>query len=274
MIQNYKYVYFDGQKLEEVYNATLENDMYVNQIGGNRTIVEEKVPGRDVPHMFWIEKEPLSFSLTLAFNKGVTINEIKEYVRIFLNKRGYCDLQLVDESHNATPIYKVIVTESPEFTYKYSGDGKYEGFLVVSFRCNAPYGYEVGLLDFEDKSELIIDEIRSDEDSERCFIQIKNHNETGLENFTISTHLEGDNPDVTQASSITFSYIYPDEEITINQLTKRITSNMQGNSQLTNIYERWISRSFIELKTGYNKIIRSHHSGVKTTIGYELPRYI
>lgn len=103
MRQSYKAFQFDSQLFHEsaaagynVLNATLSNDFYMDCIRGPRTIVEDKIPGRDMPYFYIVDDEPLEFEVTFALATALTKTEIKTMVRKFFQPMLYKQLHFGD----------------------------------------------------------------------------------------------------------------------------------------------------------------------------------
>ena len=51
----------------KIINATLSNDLYEFSPLGSKSIIEEKVQGRDVPYFYNVDYDPLQFNMLIAF---------------------------------------------------------------------------------------------------------------------------------------------------------------------------------------------------------------
>jgi hypothetical protein len=64
-----------------IINAQIENDMYEFAPLGAKSIIEEKIQGRDMPYFYDTDLEPLSFSMTIAFENYATQSEVNEVIK-------------------------------------------------------------------------------------------------------------------------------------------------------------------------------------------------
>ena len=130
MRQQYKAFRFDGQTYHEdmssgfkLINATLDSDFYMQSIRGSRNIVEDKIPGRDIPYFYEIDDEPLEFEVTFAFSEVMTKTQIKQVARKFFapvvyKELTFGDYDLATTTYTAkTPTYKVIFHGETDINY-------------------------------------------------------------------------------------------------------------------------------------------------------------
>jgi hypothetical protein len=130
MRQQYKAFRFDGQTYHEdmssgyrIINATLDNDFYMQCIRGPRSIVEDKIPGRDIPYFYEVDDEPLEFDVTFAFSEVMTKTQIKQVARKFFapivyKELTFGDYDLATTTYTAkTPTYKVIFHGETDINY-------------------------------------------------------------------------------------------------------------------------------------------------------------
>lgn len=71
----------DINNLPLVINATLQNDLYKQPLGGSRKISEQQVSGRDEPYFYAVDLSPLSFKMTIALSNYTTKEKIREILR-------------------------------------------------------------------------------------------------------------------------------------------------------------------------------------------------
>jgi hypothetical protein len=124
---------------------------------GAKSIIEEKIPNRDIPYFYGVSLEPIEFSLKFStLDKEYDSKVLFELGKIF-GKRTYVPFQSVDAMEK---IYYVIAT-SPISIITY---GQYRGWLEISLRCNAPWGWslpEVSTFDLSDITAPTIIEIEN-----------------------------------------------------------------------------------------------------------------
>lgn len=130
MRQEYKAFRFDGQIYHEdrptgyrIINATLDSDFYMQSIRGPRTIIEDKIPGRDIPYFYEADDEPLEFEVTFALSEVMTKSQIKSVARNFFSHNSYKELTFGDYNLATTtytpktPVYKVIFHGETDINY-------------------------------------------------------------------------------------------------------------------------------------------------------------
>jgi hypothetical protein len=127
MRQSYKAFKFGTQVFSEytenykLLNATLSNDFYADQFRGSRTIIEEQIPGRDIPYFYEVDDKPLEFEVTFASVEPMSKVQIKNIVRTLVSPKTYQELTFGEyENDNyiaKTPTYKVVFTGNLDINY-------------------------------------------------------------------------------------------------------------------------------------------------------------
>jgi hypothetical protein len=64
-----------------IINATLNNEMYEFAPLGAKSLIEQKIQGRDLPYFYTTDLEPLSFSMTIAFEDYTTQDQVGEIIK-------------------------------------------------------------------------------------------------------------------------------------------------------------------------------------------------
>lgn len=103
------------------------------QFIGNKNIIEEQIPFRDIPYFYRTEKSPIEFDLKFCLlDKEFTPDILFEMGMIFAKDRyinfSSCDFLGVE--------FFVITTSISLITY-----GSYTGWLQIHLRTSAPYGF-------------------------------------------------------------------------------------------------------------------------------------
>ena len=73
--------FLDANNQPLVINASLQNDMYEQPLGGSRKISEQQVSGRDEPYFYAVDLSPLKFKMTIALSNYATKEKIREILR-------------------------------------------------------------------------------------------------------------------------------------------------------------------------------------------------
>ena len=84
MIQNAKYFTFNNTSLSSFEGMRIANessDMYGVQIIGSRTLIEEKIPGRQAPYLYKVDDMPLTLQIMVALEQPKPISELRSFFR-------------------------------------------------------------------------------------------------------------------------------------------------------------------------------------------------
>ena len=262
MKNSYTTIYYKDQKISGIFAATLESDFYEEALLGATEIIEESVPKRDIPYFYGVSRLPLEFEATFAFDKPMSIYEIREYVNMFYSNKEYQPLAFEREDGFMTPIYYAIVEGEPEIEYIRTDTDKYVGYFKFNFRCNAPYGFDEGYYE-GDKDEFNL-YLNSSEETEYYVIKIENKSE-GLKDVVVLTN-------ISTGQTFTFNDVEGGEIITIDGRNKRIVSTDED----VNVYSKWeewnTTSEFIKLVSGRNNF--TVDEGFNIEITYRAPRFI
>jgi len=241
MRQIYTAFSFNDTNYSNIFNVTLENDLYTNQLRGSREVREEKIPGRDIPYFYDIDDQPLEFDLTLALAEPVSAATLRTYITTFLNQTTYGKLNFGTYNGTnysaATPDFYVIFTGESTFEYTYKSDNKYLGYFNLKARCNAPYGFTTVSTQTISFTNSIATNINTNADISRVYPVItitagaSNVTDYKLENATTSAQRNLGN----FFSSVGFTSIKANEQIIIDTELKTITTN---STSFPNVYER------------------------------------
>lgn len=144
MINSTKIFEYDGRASTKanfppgIINATLSNDMYQFATLGTKSIVEQKIQGRDIPYFYNVDFDTLSFGMTIAFEDYATKEQVNEVIKWLYSPSTPRLLRFPEYEMN----YFGLFIGQPTFYYignNHSGF-KYIGYIEVEFRANAPYG--------------------------------------------------------------------------------------------------------------------------------------
>jgi phage-related protein len=98
-----------------------------------RSILEEKIRGRDEPYFYGFTKEPLTIPVTFAFANGFDTDKLKE-VAEWLTPDYYSELVF---DYDWQRVYYAMVVDEPKLVHNAAGNG----YIQITFRCNSPYSY-------------------------------------------------------------------------------------------------------------------------------------
>lgn len=111
----------------------MATDMYNEPFLPNRELNEVMVRGRVKPYHQDIQKEPLEFSLSFAFDNRFSERLIRRTAR-WLSPDYYQELIF---SNNPSRIFYAMPVQQSEFIH----NGLKQGYLNLTFRCNSAYSY-------------------------------------------------------------------------------------------------------------------------------------
>lgn len=140
---------YDNIRSEDmgIYLVSIESGMKRQNFGVTQSIREEKVPNKDIPYFFGVDKEVQSIPFTVCKLDGDKIFSYEERTRIcrWLCKQSYKPLISND---NPFIIYYAIFTSGESYN-NYSDDG----YINLEMRLNAPYGFSPIMEEFYDLSD-------------------------------------------------------------------------------------------------------------------------
>lgn len=259
MINSTKIFEYDGRASTKanfppgIINATLSNDMYEFATLGAKTIVEQKIQGRDIPYFYNVDYDTLSFGMTIAFEDYATKAQVNEVIKWLYSPSTPRLLKFPEYGMN----YFGLFIGQPTFYYvgnNHSGF-KYIGYIEVEFRANAPYGW-TDLIEQTATGNHVV-------------------NNTGdieiLPSFTLTNLVS--TPDTTNTVTITansksFTYVMgPGEELTFNGYTKILSSETDPNP-----YASWTTKDYIEFLPGNNSVTMSSQASI--TYKFRAPKIL
>jgi hypothetical protein len=252
---------FNGTVYTDLINASLDNSMHSEDMRGNRTLLKEKIPGRDIPYFYAVEDEALEFDVVFALTTPKTKAELKVIMRELITQTGYKELHFGDIVSGTytrkSPIYKVIFDGESKLDFvgaNVYNEGvatlKYFGYFTLKACSDRPYGFEnltgtisaslTGTATLNNPGDLpVFPNIVITNGATAYNVPIR------INNFTNSTNL-------------TFSSLAAGEVITINADLKTISSTTAG------VYNRWTLRDDLKLNVGNNTINLQQYTGSPT----------
>lgn len=260
MKKNYTAFSFNGVVYADLINVSLDNNMHSENMRGNRSILREKIPGRDIPYFYAVEDEPLEFDVVFALTLAKTKAELRLMLRNLISQTGYKELSFGD--YNATtstytrqsPIYNVVFDGESKLDFVgtnvyNSGVAtlKYFGYFTLKACADRPYGYE-------DLSSTITSSVTgtatvSNTGDLAVYPNIVITNNTTAYSVPIRIYNN------TNQTSFTLSSLAANEVVTVNAVLKTITSTVSG------VYSRWTERDDLELNVGNNTIYLQQYTG-------------
>jgi hypothetical protein len=253
---------FNGVVYTDLINVSLENNMHSENMRGNRTLLREKIPGRDIPYFYAVEDEALEFDVVFALTVPKTKSELAVMLRNLISQTGYKELHFGD--YNTTtltytrqsPIYKVIFSGESKLDFVganvYNNNEvqiKYFGYFSLKASADRPYGFENFTASINNSSTGVATINNTADLPVFPNIVITNSNTNAYNNSPIRIYNE------TNQTSLTFSSLAALEVITLNAVLKILISSVP------NVYSRWIQRDDLELSAGNNTIKLQQFTG-------------
>jgi len=126
---------YDGIKSTDLglFNVKLDGGMFEEAFLPDREIKEVKVAGKGTPYFQRVEKSPLEFDLSFAFEFDYDEEKIRRVARLF-DQDFYKPFYTV--SNNNRIFYCMPIGDS---TLTHTGAG--QGYFSIRMRCDSPYSY-------------------------------------------------------------------------------------------------------------------------------------
>lgn len=134
---------YDGKYSSDfgIFNVSMDNGLFSEQFIAPRNIIETKVRGNPKPYFHGVEYEPLSLSLSFAFERKWDDKLIRDVAK-WLGQEQYKPLWFAE---NPDRIYYAMVAEDSQIIH----NGVKEGYLTITMRCDSPYTYSPVVLTTE-----------------------------------------------------------------------------------------------------------------------------
>jgi hypothetical protein len=148
----------------------MSDDFYAESIRGSRSILEDKIPGRDIPYFYEVEDAVLEFDMNFAFENPMTKSEVNLIARDLLTPKGYSELSF-GKYFGVSPLVAAFTSTKSEtisnnvekiFTFNEEPTG---GFIVGSriraYQTSTPTNYMEGVITFINGTSvtLLVNEI-------------------------------------------------------------------------------------------------------------------
>lgn len=127
------YFNFDGIDCRNfgLIHINTDSGLFEEQFVANRNMIETSIRGNEKPLFNRIEREPLEFEMSIAFENRFT-EELVDEVILWLFQDGYKPLYFIGEENK---MYNCIAVGDSRFIH----NGLSEGYFTVTMRCDSPY---------------------------------------------------------------------------------------------------------------------------------------
>lgn len=124
---------FDGKWSYDmgVYKANIQGGLFEDAIISDKTILEERVEGRNTPYFYGVDYSPTSMTFSIMFEDNLTTTKKREVLR-WLNQDSYKPLYMKDDSER---IWNVMVTNDANVIH----NGLRSGYIELNFQANHPH---------------------------------------------------------------------------------------------------------------------------------------
>jgi predicted phage tail component-like protein len=135
------YFIYDNIKSTDmgVIKIKADSGLFEEPFVAPKTILSEKIRGRDKLYFYGVEREPLSFPIELWFEDGFTDEKVDETAR-WLDQDEYKPLIF---SSNPEKIYYAILEGESSLVH----NGIQQGYLKLNVVCNSPFAYSPVYID-------------------------------------------------------------------------------------------------------------------------------
>ena len=143
MIRDSLHFEFAGYSSKDfgIINVNIGKNLATEPFVAPINLIEESIRGKEKPYFKRIEREPLSFTVSFAFEETWNETKIRSVARWLTLHEIYQPLKFIhedfDELVNNERIYYALVVESPQIIHNYCQ----EGFVTLTFRCDSSWSY-------------------------------------------------------------------------------------------------------------------------------------
>ena len=111
-----------------VVQASVNTGLFEDSIISSKSIIEEKIEGREKPYFFGVDKAPLSFTVSVAFMENMSNKKVREVLR-WLDHDEYKPLRFWEDDER---IWYVMVVN--DITSIHNGINS--GYIELEFRAS------------------------------------------------------------------------------------------------------------------------------------------
>lgn len=122
-----------------ISNVSISTGLYEEPFSYSRSIVEDSVRGRSKPYFQGLQKEPLKFSVSFAFDDTWDPTLIRRAAHWLTEQTYYQPLVF---SSDPEKIYYALAIDDPNLVH----NGLNQGYVTLTFRCNDAYAYSPVML--------------------------------------------------------------------------------------------------------------------------------
>jgi len=210
MLENTSFT-FNGIDSESmgVFMINNGNGLYQDIFLPNRSIVETSTPNKNIRYLKRVEKEPLSFPLSIYINNWKEWSNLRSIIR-WLDQDEYCEFWVNDDPER---IFYVMVEGSSELLH----NGCKEGYATMTLRSLYPFALSPTYMETLEVDET--DEIILNNDGDAT---IRPH-------LTITKIGDGDISILNESNNQEFVLIdlYDGEEIEVDCTNEEIKSSLE-----------------------------------------------
>lgn len=148
---------FNKKVYGSLFNVVMSEDFYAENIRGSRSIMEDKIPGRDIPYFYEVEDEPLEFDVSFAFENPMTKSEISSIARDLLSPTAYKEMTF-GKYYGVSPLVAAYTSTTSTtiannvekiFVFNTAPTGEFiVGSRIRAYNTSTPTNYMEGVITF------------------------------------------------------------------------------------------------------------------------------
>jgi phage-related protein len=141
--------YYNGKSSEEigVYLVSLESGLQTRPYLAEREIISEQIMGNDIPYVYGVRYNPLTFKLTLSCLEGAWTFEKRREIARWLDIQQFAEFYTAD---NPSQIYYLMYHGGIDLSY----DGELKGYIELEMVNISPYTYSPVYIEKYDLSTI------------------------------------------------------------------------------------------------------------------------
>lgn len=142
--------YFDGEYSVDhgIYLVKMDTGFITDPFLGEREILQEIIPGRDVPYFYGVNTQPLQVKLTLSPLDGLWTLEKRREIARWLDKKQYKEFYSTDDVDRR---YYLLYTDGIDL----HTNGCFQGYIECTFQNISPYTYSPVYVSEYDLSDIV-----------------------------------------------------------------------------------------------------------------------
>lgn len=157
---------FNKKVYGSLFNVVMSDDFYAESIRGSRSILEDKIPGRDIPYFYEVEDDVLEFDVNFAFENPMTKSEISNIAKDLLSPTSYREMTFGDY-YGISPLVAAytsttsnVITNNAEKIFAFNTNpagGFIVGSRIRAYNTSTPTNFMEGVITFISGTDVTIE---------------------------------------------------------------------------------------------------------------------